>query len=202
MKLNGWSSLLHAALFSHLEMHAGHDFIDVLKIDIEGAEFSTLSTFLDVHKPKSSFSSTMLPIGQLQLELHAWDDYASFAFFHDWWVALETAGLRPFWTEPNLVYVNYNDRSKAQLSEVRGFVDECADAEQLCLFLSTRSSTSTGTTHLHMSRRRESDPTKPESLDGGRSLAKTQKGEIIYISIFIPNTSDCVVSGYGRTSTI
>jgi len=95
----------------------GHDFIDVLKIDIEGAEFDTLSTFLDVHRPKSSFASTTLPIGQLQLELHAWDDYANFAFFHDWWAALEAAGLRPFWTEPNLVYVNYNDRSKARLSE-------------------------------------------------------------------------------------
>jgi hypothetical protein len=174
-------------ILSHLETRAGHDFVDVLKIDIEGAEFSTLSTFLDVHKPKSSFSSTTLPIGQLQLELHAWDDYANFAFFHDWWVALETAGLRPFWTEPNLVYVNYNDRSKARLSEVRGyflrFVDECADAEQLWLFVSTRSSTSAETTHLHMSRRREGDPTKG---------AIAQKGGIIYISIFISS----------RTSTI
>jgi hypothetical protein len=94
----------------------GHTFIDVLKIDVEGAEFSTLSTFLDVNKPKSSFSAMTLPISQLQLELHAWDDYANFAFFHDWWVALETAGLRPFWTEPNLVYINYNG-GKPHLAE-------------------------------------------------------------------------------------
>jgi len=95
----------------------GHDFIDVLKIDIEGAEFSTLTTFLDVNRPKNTFTSmTTLPIGQLQLELHAWDDYANFGFFHDWWVALEDAGLRPFWTEPNLVYVNY-DNGKARLAE-------------------------------------------------------------------------------------
>ena len=64
---------------------------------------------------------TTLPIGQLQLELHAWDDYGNFGFFHDWWVALEDAGLRPFWTEPNLVYVNYNSGSKARLAEVRDF---------------------------------------------------------------------------------
>ena len=63
-------------------------------------------------------SMTTLPVGQLQLELHAWDDYANFGFFHDWWVALEDAGLRPFWTEPNLVYVNY-DNGKPRLAEVR-----------------------------------------------------------------------------------
>jgi hypothetical protein len=62
-----------------LKTHTGHTFIDVLKIDVEGAEFSTLTTFLDVNKPKSSFFATTLPIGQLQLELHAWDDYANFA---------------------------------------------------------------------------------------------------------------------------
>ena len=70
-----------------------------------------------MNKPRSSFSAMTLPIGQLQLELHAWDDYANFAFFHDWWVALETAGLRPFWTEPNLVYINY-DGGKPRLAEV------------------------------------------------------------------------------------
>src|SRR5579863_5965695 len=123
MKLNGsffFVQLFYAypPFFLTWKRDAGHDFIDVLKIDIEGAEFGTLSNFLDVNKPGSSFSSTTLPIGQLQLELHAWDDYANFAFFHDWWTSLEAAGLRPFWTEPNLVYVNYNDATKPQLSEV------------------------------------------------------------------------------------
>ena len=99
-------------------MNLGHTFIDVLKIDIEGAEFDTLTTFLGAHKPTGSSSTTTLPIGQLQLELHAWDDYGKFAFFHDWWVSLETAGLRPFWTEANLVYVNYNEGDKPRLAEV------------------------------------------------------------------------------------
>ncbi|KAH9054313.1 methyltransferase domain-containing protein [Lactarius vividus] len=95
----------------------GHTFIDVLKIDVEGAEFDTLTTFLATHKPLSPFSSTILPIGQLQIELHAWDDYEKFDFFHDWWAALETAGLRPFWTEANMVYVNYNPDGKPRLAE-------------------------------------------------------------------------------------
>ncbi|KAH9083462.1 hypothetical protein EDB83DRAFT_2511783 [Lactarius deliciosus] len=44
----------------------GHTFIDVLKNDFEGAKFDTLTTFLATHKPLSPFSSTTLPIGQLQ----------------------------------------------------------------------------------------------------------------------------------------
>jgi hypothetical protein len=76
-----------------------------------------LTTFLSANKPKDLSEPTKLPIGQLQLELHAWDDYANFAFFHDWWTALEGAGLRPFWTEPNLVYVNYAKGAKPNLAE-------------------------------------------------------------------------------------
>ncbi|KAH9048309.1 hypothetical protein EDB84DRAFT_1457282, partial [Lactarius hengduanensis] len=53
-------------------------------------------------------SSTTLPIGQLQIELHARDDYGNFDFFHDRCAALEAAGMRPFLTKSNLVYVNYN----------------------------------------------------------------------------------------------
>jgi Methyltransferase FkbM domain len=101
-------------------MYAGHTFIDVLKIDIEGAEFDTLTAFLGANKPKGMLEKPKLPIGQMQLELHAWDDYAEFGFFHDWWAALETAGLRPFWTEPNLVYVNYAAGGKPHLAEVGG----------------------------------------------------------------------------------
>src|SRR5580698_7490043 len=84
---------------------------------IEGAEFDTLTTFLAAHKSVSPFSSTTLPIGQLQLELHAWDDYGKFDFFHGWWTPLEAAGLRPFWTEANMVYVDYNP-GKPQLVEL------------------------------------------------------------------------------------
>ena len=69
--------------------HNGHDFIDILKVDIEGAEFASLSTFFDFYesqpRPTSATESPMdftssgarydfvgqpLPIGQLQIELH------------------------------------------------------------------------------------------------------------------------------------
>ena len=69
--------------------HNGHDFIDILKVDIEGAEFASLATFFDFFQsqphPSSTAESPMdftasgarydfagkpLPIGQLQIELH------------------------------------------------------------------------------------------------------------------------------------
>ncbi|EPQ57149.1 hypothetical protein GLOTRDRAFT_58317 [Gloeophyllum trabeum ATCC 11539] len=80
----------------------GHDFIDILKVDIEGAEFESLTSFLNAHSVTEG-----LPIGQLQLEIHARDSkYGEFKNFLKWWESLERFGLRPFWTEPNLVYVN------------------------------------------------------------------------------------------------
>ncbi|KAH9013010.1 hypothetical protein EDB84DRAFT_1534087 [Lactarius hengduanensis] len=112
--------LSHSLVASHSLLSCGnpcHTFIDVLKIDVEGAEFDTLTVFLETHKLLSPFSSTMLPIGQLQIELHVWDNYGKFDFFHDWWAALEAASLRPFWTESNLVYMNYNAGGKPRLAE-------------------------------------------------------------------------------------
>ncbi|TRM55157.1 hypothetical protein BD626DRAFT_357997, partial [Schizophyllum amplum] len=37
--------------------------------------------------------------------------------FLGWWERLEAAGLRPFWTEPNLVYQNYNKQASSDLAE-------------------------------------------------------------------------------------
>lgn len=72
---------------------SGHTHIDILKIDIEGWEFETLSTlvsgYIQAGKP--------LPFGQLQLEIHLWNK--SFAEFLKWWETLEESGLRPFATE-------------------------------------------------------------------------------------------------------
>lgn len=107
----------------------GHTFIDVLKIDIEGAEFESLASFVDAFVPSALDSArhphgvqeeAVLPIGQLQLEIHAWGaNGASFARFKHWWESLERAGLRPFWTEPNLVYVNLVRGARPDLAEVR-----------------------------------------------------------------------------------
>ncbi|KAF9523667.1 methyltransferase domain-containing protein [Crepidotus variabilis] len=89
----------------------GHKHIDLLKIDIEGWEFETLTTLL---KPYVD-SGEPLPFGQLSLEIHLWDK--SFEYFLGWWEMLEAAGLRPFWTEPNLVYLIYNKKGTPDLAE-------------------------------------------------------------------------------------
>ena len=90
----------------------GHTFIDILKIDIEGGEFEALTPFLTAH------ADGVLPVGQLQLEVHARDGRDRFEYFNKWWASLEAAGLRPFWTEPNLVYVNIVRGAAPELSEV------------------------------------------------------------------------------------
>ena len=67
-------------------------------------------------------SGEVLPIGQMQLEIHAMPsvgDYSKFSKFKAWWEKLEAAGLRPFWTEPNLVYVNIIRGTRPDLTEVR-----------------------------------------------------------------------------------
>ncbi|KIM32136.1 hypothetical protein M408DRAFT_214418 [Serendipita vermifera MAFF 305830] len=82
----------------------GHTFIDILKIDIEGSEFDLLNTLLDAHF--ASGNNEPLPFGQLQLEIHLWHNNLNFNEFLTFWERLEKAGLRPFWTEPNLIWVN------------------------------------------------------------------------------------------------
>ncbi|KAG0291928.1 hypothetical protein BGZ97_005746 [Linnemannia gamsii] len=77
----------------------GHDWIDVLKIDIEGNEFAALNAMMDQFK--------VLPFSQLQLEIHAHDDMKNlekFNKFLTFWERLESKNLRPFWSELNIVY--------------------------------------------------------------------------------------------------
>ena len=93
---------------------SGHKFIDILKIDIEGGEFDAVTAFLSAHA-----ESDVLPVGQLQLEIHARDGRENFEYFSRWWATLEAAGLRPFWTEPNLVYINIVRGARPELAEVR-----------------------------------------------------------------------------------
>ncbi|KAL0961203.1 hypothetical protein HGRIS_006171 [Hohenbuehelia grisea] len=89
----------------------GHTHIDILKIDIEGWEFDTLTALIQPYVD----SGTPLPFGQLQLEVHLWSK--NFPQFLKWWEILESAGLRPFMTEPNLVYLNYNPNRMSDLAE-------------------------------------------------------------------------------------
>ncbi|CUA77956.1 hypothetical protein RSOLAG22IIIB_06895 [Rhizoctonia solani] len=92
-----------------MERH-GHTFIDILKIDIEGAEFDVLAETIKYYVD----NDLPLPFGQLQLEIHS--ENVPFERFLKWWEALEAAGLRPFHTETNLIVVNWW-RSKPTFSE-------------------------------------------------------------------------------------
>ncbi|KAF8265523.1 hypothetical protein EI94DRAFT_1804259 [Lactarius quietus] len=59
----------------------------------------------------------MLPIGQLQLDIHAREGRENFEYFSRWWAALEAAGLLPFWAELNLVYINIVRGARPELAE-------------------------------------------------------------------------------------
>ncbi|KAG0042822.1 hypothetical protein BGZ83_012136 [Gryganskiella cystojenkinii] len=72
----------------------GHEWIDILKVDIEGSEYSTFKAMME------DFDT--LPFSQLQIELHVDRASINFEQFLEWWQFLEYKGLRPFWTEVNL----------------------------------------------------------------------------------------------------
>ncbi|OHW90933.1 hypothetical protein CSPAE12_10474 [Colletotrichum incanum] len=76
----------------------GHDYIDILKMDIEGAEYEAMDGL------SRDFPDEELPIGQLMVEVHLGESKSAKAFL-DWWERLEKRGLRPAWTEPNLIAV-------------------------------------------------------------------------------------------------
>lgn len=100
-----------------LMKHNGHDYIDILKIDIEFAEFAALTSL-------SAAFPNRFPIGQLLVEIHLFGEKnknTDTAMFTDagfsatphgitsgeflkWWEMLENRGMRPAWTEPNLLY--------------------------------------------------------------------------------------------------
>lgn len=124
-----------------LMVQNGHTFIDVLKIDIEGAEFASLAQFVSfftdgagarhphapppVNAPAAAWrdhrGAVVLPVGQMQVELHAREGAGrvdEFAQFLQWWEALEEAGMRPFSAEPNLVYVSMVRGVRPDLVEV------------------------------------------------------------------------------------
>ncbi|KAF8481481.1 methyltransferase domain-containing protein [Gautieria morchelliformis] len=114
----------------------GHTFIDILKIDIEGAEFDALTDLINHYS--SLTPPQPLPFGQLQLEIHARDGWGKdLSKLLKWWERLEEAGLRPFWTEPNLVYMNvYRGGQAPDLAEysfinIRGEHELLSDAAYL-----------------------------------------------------------------------
>ncbi|RDW80013.1 hypothetical protein BP6252_04651 [Coleophoma cylindrospora] len=92
----------------------GHDYIDILKIDIEYAEFDALSSLNAWANGNMEF-----PIGQMLIEIHLFQNQPITPItFLDWWGSLEARGLRPVWTEPNLLAVTIHlEDSQPRLAE-------------------------------------------------------------------------------------
>ncbi|KAJ0306327.1 hypothetical protein COL5a_003684 [Colletotrichum fioriniae] len=89
----------------------GHEYIDILKMDIEFAEFEAMDGFGEDFPIRAGEE---LPVGQLMIEIHFFNGMTSSGFL-DWWERLESRGLRPTWTEPNLLAVTLNLGNKDPL---------------------------------------------------------------------------------------
>ena len=79
-----------------MEKH-NHDYIDILKVDVEGAEFDALTKFMD------DFATQDLPVGQLSLEMHLEDpEHWDFDKVTNFMERLESFGMRITAREINL----------------------------------------------------------------------------------------------------
>ena len=79
-----------------MEMN-GHDHVDILKMDIEGSEFESLTSLLQ------HFGGKEVPVGQIMIEVHLEGDRMTTDSLLSWWEDLESVGFRAVWTEPNLL---------------------------------------------------------------------------------------------------
>ncbi|KAL8277880.1 hypothetical protein RQP46_009699 [Phenoliferia psychrophenolica] len=130
----------------------GHKWVDLIKMDIESSEFGVLDAFLDEFKDN-------LPFGQLQLEIHCSSEH-NFEQFLKWWESLEAAGLRPFWVEPNLVYINWTG-AKATLTEFAFMNIHRPELEA-----PSSNATSLRKTNTHKEEEVEVMPTTPTAIPG------------------------------------
>jgi hypothetical protein len=89
---------------------------DILKIDIEYAEFNALSSL----NAYTQVAMTEFPIGQMLIELHIFQNQGiTLPIFLDWWESMEYRGMRPAWTEPNLLAVSMkSEDGNPRLAEV------------------------------------------------------------------------------------
>ncbi|KAG0331596.1 hypothetical protein BG000_010752 [Podila horticola] len=77
-----------------LSWENSHDWIAILKVDIEGSEYSTFAAIMD------DFPEA-LPFGQLQIELHTNETLVLFGEFLDFLERPEARGVYP-WRKPLL----------------------------------------------------------------------------------------------------
>lgn len=90
----------------------GHSYIDVVKMDIEGAEFNalrSLTAFINSATHSDSNTMATMPFGQILVEIHLMPDAPSLQIPRDihewigWWEDLEKLGLRPVNNEDNWI---------------------------------------------------------------------------------------------------
>lgn len=85
----------------------GHSFVDILKMDIEGAEFDVLTSLIESVLADGNAS---LPFGQLLVEVHfkkkqpeGFNIPRDLSSWLKWWDSLEKMGLRPVNNEENWI---------------------------------------------------------------------------------------------------
>lgn len=84
-----------------------HEYIDILKIDIEGAEYEALDSFMEFCERENG---GVMPVGQVMIELHLVDDRnVGFERFMKWWERAEALGMRPVLLEVNLLAVTLGE---------------------------------------------------------------------------------------------
>jgi hypothetical protein len=102
----------------------GHSYVDLVKMDIEGAEFDALTSLIEsVREEQGAGGNATLPFGQLLVEIHFMDAPPGFAVPGDldswmqWWSSLEEMGLRPVNNEDN--WIGDVGSGKPRFMEVR-----------------------------------------------------------------------------------
>lgn len=98
----------------------GHKFIDVMKMDIEGAEFEALTALMDSIEEAGGKT---LPVGQLLIELHLISQDGIPNTVQDlatWFERLEHLGMRPVFNEHN--WIGDVGSGRPQFIEVRTFL--------------------------------------------------------------------------------
>jgi hypothetical protein len=98
---------------SELMKMNGHTYIDILKMDIEYYEFETMDGLMNDFPSSAGYE---LPIGQLMVEIHFFNHHTASDYLA-WWERMEARGLRPTWTEPNLLAVTLGNPGDPLLSE-------------------------------------------------------------------------------------
>ncbi len=89
------------SLKSIMQRHR-HTYVDIVKMDIEGDEFPALSALMD------EYTDQKIPIGQLLVKIHFFDTDNTVRKFAEWWDRFEGFGMRPVWSEANLITVTWD----------------------------------------------------------------------------------------------